>query len=300
MTSATTDRWTAGLAATSRGDGITAIGALLVFVCSFLPQASGRGGLDFNVWHEATIVEVFAVPLLAVAVLAFTLLPLQAPELAATDLLGVRPAAWRTVLSVVLAIAGIFALFAWSAVGGGTNVAYGAYLVFVFGLLTAAGCLVPPYVPALTLPVGTPLRPRPPEPADVGAEPPVASEAPPPTLSFEPTPVPTQAPSSAPAAAADEGVEPVPVAAEPVPVVDPPHPVEPAATAPAPFQPFWACFPTVRPLVDPTDHAVTVGEVTPEEWYLVTGLGEEGASVSTSDGRTGRLLDTSGMIRADQ
>lgn len=265
-----------GLAGISRGDGVTAVAALLVFVCSFLPQvAAGRSGA--HMWHGLALVEIFAVPLLALVVLASTLLPLQRPDLAHAELLGVPPAAWRTVLSLVVAVAGIFAIFFWHQVAqGGAHIGYGAYLVLVFGLATAAGTIAPPYVPALRLPVMTPRAPKPPAPEPSG----VAG---------------WQPPAGAEQGYAPAGFDPVPEAAPP------PSPPEPAADAPPPpFEPFWACFPTVRPLVDRANTALTIGQVSPEEWYLVTALDEQGASISTSDGRSGLLLDTSGLIRADR
>jgi hypothetical protein len=324
----------------SRGDALAAVAGLLVFICSFLPQASGSSGgysYHLHMWHAAGVVEVFAVPLLALAVVTFTVLPIQQTSYADADILGVRPAAWRTVLSLVVAIASVFALFFWGDVTAGGHIAYGAYLVLFFSLATAAGAILPAYVPDLRLPVAPPRAPKPEAPvtetaegASPVADPPVAAPG---SVGWQP-PVdpepadeqPTQGDAIAPAADDVRGPDPTatfepvadPVAApaDPEPISEPgsedlsapasEHPVEPppAASAPPaaprPFEPFWACFPTIRPLVDRMNTALTIGQVSPEEWYLVTGLDEHGASVSTSDGRSGLLLDTSGLIRADQ
>ncbi|HEY5334795.1 MAG TPA: hypothetical protein VIJ71_02100 [Mycobacteriales bacterium] len=327
----------------SRGDGLSAVAGLLVFICSFLPQVSATsGGVSYHahMWHALGLVEVFAVPLLALAVVAFTLLPIQQTAYADADVLGVRPAAWRTVLSLVVAIASVFALFFWGHVASDSNghIGYGAYLVLVFSLIAAAGAILPTYVPDLRLPLSTLSTPRfstpkfttpklrrtssepavadstvaetpgtvdgqpPAEPGNAtAADQPAWGDArgPDPTATFEPvTESAPQPPAPEPGAAervSPETAPAEPVFAEPVaaPSVTPPPP-------PMPFEPFWACFPTVRPLVDPTNTALTIGQVSPEEWYLVTGLDERGASVSTSDGRSGLLLDTSGLIRADQ
>lgn len=328
----------------SRGDALAAVAGLLVFICSFLPQASSSSGgysYHLHMWHALGIVEVFAVPLLALAVVAFTLLPIQQTTYADADVLGVRPAAWRTVLSVVVAIASVFALFFWGDVTAGGHIGYGAYLVLVFSLATAAGTVLPAYLPDLRLPVSTPRAPKADAPVPeaaaqvpvdefpvaastdaeagpTGWQPPVEPEAADPFALEQPEPREPIAPAGALPDDHDDGVRgpdptqtfepvaPAPVAPEPTPepIRESPVAAPPAAVASAParrpFEPFWACFPTIRPLVDRTNTALTIGQVSPEEWYLVTGLDEHGASVSTSDGRSGLLLDTSGLIRADQ
>lgn len=321
----------------SRGDALAAVAGLLVFICSFLPQGSASGN-GANMWHELGLVEVFAVPLLALAVVAFTLLPIQQTSYADADVLGVRPAAWRTVLSLVVAVASVFALFFWGRIASAYHghIGFGAYLVLVFSLATAAGAILPTYVPDLRLPLSTPRAPQTETPV---AESTVADSAVPPSAGTvsgqppaEPGPgyepaaeLPTQSdpapPIAVPEPADDEVRGPDPTQTfEPVVHADPdpadfepaaPEPLsdEPAAAPlvaptplapPMPFEPFWACFPTIRPLVDRANTSLTIGQVSPEEWYLVTGVDEHGASVSTSDGRSGLLLDTSGLIRADQ
>ncbi|HEX7353561.1 MAG TPA: DUF5336 domain-containing protein [Mycobacteriales bacterium] len=317
----------------SRGDGLTAIAGLLVFIFSFLPQVGATsGGISYaaNMWHALSLVEIFAVPLLALVVVAFTLVPIQQAAYADADILGIRPAAWRTVLSLVVAVASIFAIFFWSHVASDSNghIGYGAYLVLVFGILGAVGAIAPAYVPDLRLPLMTPRTPKAP-PVELpdasgaaGWQPPVQPEqdyppapapvadaahpagGPDPTRTFEPIrhdePVAFEPePSGEPVA--PEPVAPEPLAPEPLaPEPAVPDPAAPPPARPAPFEPYWACFPTVRPLVDRTNTALTIGQVSPEEWYLVTGMDERGASVSTSDGRSGLLVDTSGLIRADQ
>ena len=307
------------LAAMRRADALVVGGAFLVLVFSFLPQLHGSygrfgGTVSLNMWHAVGLVEIFAVPLVALAVAGFALLDVLRPELRETPLVVATPAQWRDVLSVVPVLGSLFALFLWHQAGG---IGYGAFAVFLFTIVLAVGAIGASFIPALdepltssapTEPVGAwsppPEVPDVPEPAADEPQAPAAPEPaaaevpevdlpgvelPEPTVTAAPT---TYAVSFPPQPTGPEAPgQPAPPADEPAAV-----PTTQPAAQPA-VDPFWACFPTVRPLVDFRDQPV--GQVTPEEWYLVLSIDGRGATVQTTDGRQGLLGDLSGMVRAD-
>ena len=269
-----------------RSAALTIGGGLLVFLFSFLPQVSGAGGHE-NMWHVFGLVEVFTVPLVALAVAGFAVLELQNPA-AGAKLPAATAAQWRDVLSIVPLIGSIFALFSWhNLFGNGVGIGWGAYVVFVFAIVVVIGTFAAPHIPALALPVstGTAGLSRPSWTSGWGARSATRSaEAGP----LPPTDAPT--PPTIPGPVVGDSAETSMLPAK----RDEPAPGEP----PPSMQPFWACFPTVRPLLDESSGA-HVGDVTPDEWYLVTVLDGRGATVQATTGLVGLLPDVSGMVRAD-
>jgi hypothetical protein len=277
------------LAAMRRADALVVGGAFLVLVFSFLPQLhlseSRFGSESLNMWHAIGLVEVFAVPLVSLAVAGFALLTIVQPEQRETPLVVATPAQWRDVLSVVPVVGSFFALFLWHEAGG---IGYAAYAVFLFSIVLAVGAIGATFIPALEEPLTSSAAAEPvgewgppPQVPEVVADEPVAPQAPAPEPPAFELPQPTV--MAAPTTYA---------------VSSPPHPAEPETPAAPPMtDPFWACFPTIRPLVDTTDQPV--GQVTPEEWYLVLSIDGRGATIQTTDGRQGLLGDLSGMVRAD-
>ncbi|RAG81855.1 hypothetical protein DN069_30845 [Streptacidiphilus pinicola] len=72
---------------------------------------------------------------------------------------------------------------------------------------------------------------------------------------------------------------------------------EPAEAAPA-FAPFWFAVPAARPLApenDPT--GAPVGELVPGTWYLAIAQRGEALLARTQEGKSGLLIDTTGIQR---
>lgn len=72
---------------------------------------------------------------------------------------------------------------------------------------------------------------------------------------------------------------------------------EPAGAAPA-FAPFWFAVPAARPLAPENDpNGAPVGELVPGTWYLAIAQRGDALLARTQEGKSGLLVDTSGIQR---
>ena len=139
----------------TRGDAALAAAALLLLISSFLPYYSAdcgsTGSCTANAWHGSffpLLPAVFFLGVIGAAlVLAGRLLP-QAPKV-----VGIELAHWGTVLTVAALWSSLWSLF--STPSPLLSHSFGAYLGFLFALLTAGAAIATPLLPALAAPLTT-------------------------------------------------------------------------------------------------------------------------------------------------
>ncbi|MEY9871159.1 hypothetical protein ABH931_000624 [Streptacidiphilus sp. MAP12-33] len=106
-----------------------------------------------------------------------------------------------------------------------------------------------------------------------------------------PEPQDTPPPGAASTVRLGPGGQPLAAAPAPAPVG------EPAAPAAA-FAPFWFAVPAARPLAPESDpNGAPVGELVPGTWYLAIAQRGEALLARTQEGKSGLLVDTSGIQR---
>lgn len=130
-----------------RFDAIVLGTTLLIFIMSFLPQFSAFGQ-SVSLWHKELLVAVLAIPLMAVACAAFTLLDALLPQDRGLSLVGLSFGQWRNATGLVLALSSIFNVFVFS-----DDLGFGAILELLAGLGLASGIVLGEYVPSLRLPL---------------------------------------------------------------------------------------------------------------------------------------------------
>jgi hypothetical protein len=137
----------------TRGDAALAAAALLLLISSFLPYYSADCGSSTsctaNAWHGSffpLLPAVFFLGVIGAALVLVGRLMPQAPKVA-----GIELAHWGTVLTVAALWSALWSLF--STPSPLFSHSFGAYLGFLFALLTAGAAIATPLLPALTAPL---------------------------------------------------------------------------------------------------------------------------------------------------
>ncbi|WP_037604994.1 hypothetical protein [Streptacidiphilus rugosus] len=326
----------------TRGDAALAASALLLFVSSFLTfyaaggvQCTAVGGVpsgctSTNAWSLDLFPLLPSVFFLGIIGAGLVLVDRNVPK--APAVLGIPLRAWGTVLTVASAWSALWALFGspsgalFGHPDATSSPQVGAFLAFVFAVLTAVLAIAGPLVPLLT----APLLPEP-APAGVGSAAAQGYGAPqqghphlghfggqpvqqahpgqpftgPEPVPAEPFPAPAATPAATPAPAAAARPEPKPEPQDEPPTVPATLPLgsrtppPAAAEPPAPsFAPFWFAVPAARPLAPEGEPQGTpVGELVPGTWYLAIAQRGEALLTQTQEGKRGLLADTSGIQR---
>ena len=137
----------------TRGDAALAAAALLLLISSFLPYYSAdcgsTGSCTANAWHGSffpLLPAVFFLGVIGAALVLVGRLVPQAPKVA-----GIELAHWGTVLTVASLWSSLWSLF--STPSPLLSHSFGAYLGFLFALLTAGAAVATPLLPALATPL---------------------------------------------------------------------------------------------------------------------------------------------------
>ncbi|MFC1400233.1 MULTISPECIES: hypothetical protein [Streptacidiphilus] len=137
----------------TRGDAALAAAALLLLISSFLPYYSAdcgsTGSCTANAWHGSFFPLLPAVFFLGVIGAALVLVGRLAPQ--APKVAGIELAHWGTVLTVASLWSSLWSLF--STPSPLLSHSFGAYLGFLFALLTAGAAIATPLLPALAAPL---------------------------------------------------------------------------------------------------------------------------------------------------
>lgn len=253
----------------TRGDAIVAVGALIIFIFSFMAfrkVEAGNAELTWNAWSgnfSPSGAAVVLVPVIAaVLYIVGGLLP-NPPQFA-----GLTLRQWGVPLMVVTPLYSL-----WALASGPENVDSGIGLIFILlgSLALAGGVIGAEMVPALKAPLGLGGRPggAPQGGAPYGGQP-GAYGAPQQGAPYGGQP--QQPYGGQPAAAA------APTAADPS------------------FQPYWFSVPDQRQLVDAQTNAPT-GSLNPGVWYLAVAQHGQGLLVEV-DGVRGVLWNVAGIQKS--
>ncbi|WTW97627.1 hypothetical protein OG216_31695 [Streptomycetaceae bacterium NBC_01309] len=252
----------------TRGDAIVAVGALVVFIFSFMSfrQAEVSDEVSWNAWSGDFVPGVPALVLIpivgAVLYIVGGLMP-RPPQFA-----GLTLRQWGTPLA---AVSPIYAL--WGVIGGpdGTEAGIGGIFILLGTLALAAGVIATEMVPALKAPLG------------LGGG---GSAAPAGAYGGQQAPYGAPQQQGAPYGGAPQqaqyGGAPAPAPA-------------PSAADPS-FQPYWFSVPDQRQLVDAQTNA-PAGSLNPGVWYLAVQQHGQGLLVEV-DGVRGVLWNVSGIQKS--
>ncbi|MFF0432431.1 DUF5336 domain-containing protein [Streptomyces sp. NPDC004327] len=283
----------------TRGDGVLAGAAVLLFIASFL----GISGCDApgdicKSYDSAYSWEIsplgWGAVFLGIAGAALVLVTraLPQPRKVAGLELGQVGAAF--------AVASAWSMLMW--VFESANAGAGLILGLIASLVLAGAAVAGPLVPALQAPLLGAPKPQTPQPYGMGMQQgpgqqgvpggygyPGAQQQP---YGAQPDPSLGGQPFGGQPQAAQHQAAPAPAPA-------------PAAAAPAPapapaasdFAPFWFAVPVARPLYGEDGGAAPIAELAPGTWYLAVEQRGQALVAQTQDGRRGVLQDTTGIQR---
>lgn len=273
----------------TRSDGAVIVGAVLLFIASFLNPISVdcpdtppgvpntcKQTSDHDAWETGLFPYLPAVFLLGV--IAGVLIVVSRFTAPGLKIAGQTLDQWGTGFAVATLFSALFLLFGGPGRGDGSDTDMGMGIIFgVLGaLILAAGAVLTHLVPALAAPLlgaGGP-RPQPyggQQPGGYGYQ----GGQQPGGYGYPGGGQPQQ----------PYGQQPQPGAAQPAKSLDPN------------FQPFWFAVPVARPLYGEDGSPTPVAELTPGNWYLAVEQRGQALVAQTQDGRRGVLQDTTGIQR---
>ncbi|MGW4163640.1 DUF5336 domain-containing protein [Streptomyces sp. NPDC004788] len=290
----------------TRGDGVLAGAAVLLFIASFLGISGCSGpdemckGYDSAYSWEVSPLGWGAV-FLGIAGAALVILTRALPQAQPRKVLGLELGQ----VGAAFTVASAWSMLMWVFESG--NAGAGLILGLIASLVIAGAAVAGPLVPALQAPlVGAP-KPQTPQPYGVqpgaqqgvpggygypGAQQPYGAQPDPSLGGGQPFGAQPQPQSAQPQAAQAQ-----PQAAQ----APAPTPAATPAATPAPaasdFAPFWFAVPVARPLYSEDGGTAPIAELAPGTWYLAVDQRGQALVAQTQDGRRGVLQDTTGIQR---